>query len=95
MLSVEAHLELERLARVPWTQVRYAQRAQIVLLAADGLTNKETAQRLRTRSARVSKWRTRLAAEEARHGTWHARYSRWQQGHPVAESFPEGDCATA
>ena len=95
VLSAEGRRELDRLARAPRTQARYAQRAQIVLLAADGLTNKEIAQRLRTRSARVSKWRTRLAAEEARHGTWHARYSRWQQGHPVAESFPEGDCATA
>ena len=65
VLSAEGRRELERLARAPRTQARYAQRAQIVLLAADGLTNKEIAKRLRTRSARVSKWRTRFAAEGA------------------------------
>ena len=65
VLSAEGRRELERLARAPRTQARYAQRAQIVLLAAVGLTNKEIAQRLRTRSARVSKWRTRFAAEGA------------------------------
>ena len=65
VLSAEGRRELERLARAPRTQARYAQRAQMVLLAADGLTNKEIAKRLRTRSARVSKWRTRFAAEEA------------------------------
>jgi len=65
VLSAEGRGELERLARAPRTQARYAQRAQIVLLAADGLTNKEIAQRLGTRSARVSKWRTRFAAEGA------------------------------
>src|ERR1700741_1538516 len=65
VLSAEGRRELERLARAPRTQARYAQRAQIVLLAAEGLTNKEIATRLRTRAARVSKWRTRFAAEGA------------------------------
>src|SRR6201984_1402333 len=65
VLSAEGRRELERLARAPRTQARYAQRAQIVLLASEGLTNKEIAERLRTRSARVSKWRTRFAAEGA------------------------------
>jgi transposase len=65
VLSAEGRRELERLARAPRTQSRYAQRALIVLLAAEGLTNKEIAKRLRTRSARVSKWRTRFAAEGA------------------------------
>jgi DNA-binding NarL/FixJ family response regulator len=45
VLSAEGRRELERLARAPRTQSRYAQRALIVLLAAEGLTNKEIAKR--------------------------------------------------
>jgi transposase len=63
VLSSSGRAELERFGRGPRLQARYAQRAQVVLLAADGLTNKEIAARLGTRPARVSKWRTRFAAE--------------------------------
>lgn len=62
-LSTDGRSELKRFARSPRVQARYAQRAQIILLAADGLTNVQIAARLGTRAARVSKWRTRFAAE--------------------------------
>ena len=63
ILSSQSRSELKRFARSPRVEARYAQRAQIVLMAADGQTNEEIAARLGTRTARVSKWRTRFAAE--------------------------------
>ena len=43
-LSNEQEVELTRLARSKRTSVRLAQRAQIVLLAAQGLQNKDIAE---------------------------------------------------
>lgn len=62
-LTPTGRSELQRFARAPRQQSRYTQRARIVLLAAEGLSNLEIASRLGTRPARVSKWRTRFAAE--------------------------------
>ena len=45
-LTDEQQRELARLARSRRTSVRLAQRAQIVLLAAQGLRNKDVAQQL-------------------------------------------------
>ena len=45
-LTVEQERELKKLARSKRTSVRLAQRAQIVLLAAQGLQNKEIAAQL-------------------------------------------------
>src|SRR5271169_2928777 len=42
------------------TEHRLAERARIVLLAHEGHTNEEIAERLETRTARVSKWRQRF-----------------------------------
>jgi DNA-binding NarL/FixJ family response regulator len=42
-LTNEARAELEKLARSKCTSVRLVQRAQIVLLAAQGLQNKDIA----------------------------------------------------
>ena len=45
------------------TEHRLAERAKIVLLAADGVPTRQIAKRLKTRWARVSKWRGRFALE--------------------------------
>ena len=59
-LKTEERMQLDRLLRTHTTPKRMAERAQIVLWAADGLTNREIAGRLRTRAARVCKWRVRF-----------------------------------
>jgi transposase len=59
-LTMDERVELEGLVRTHTTPKRMAERAQIVLWGADGLTNAQIADRLRTRSARVCKWRTRF-----------------------------------
>jgi len=45
------------------TPKRMAERAHIILWAADGKSNKEIAEKLRTRTARVCKWRNSFAHE--------------------------------
>jgi len=62
-LKTEERLELDRLVRTHTTPKRMTERAQIVLWAAEGLSNTEIANRLRTREARVCKWRTRFICE--------------------------------
>jgi len=62
-LKSEERMELERLIRTHTTPKRMAERAQIVLWAAGGLTNAQIAHRLRTREARVCKWRVRFSEE--------------------------------
>ena len=44
VLSNEEHAELSKLVRSKLSSVRFAQRARIVLLAADGMQNKAIAQ---------------------------------------------------
>ena len=56
----------ERNTLVAWSRLstgpnRMVERARIILLAADGLPAREIARRLRTRLARVSKWRNRFS----------------------------------
>ena len=60
MLEPEQRAELERLVRSHTTSKRMAERAQIILWGAEGQTNVEIANKLRTRVARISKWRTRF-----------------------------------
>ena len=60
--------EQERQTLVQWTSAgttehRLVERAQIILLAAEGRSTRDIADQLRTRTARVSKWRTRFATE--------------------------------
>jgi len=61
VLSEEERGELTRLARSRRASVRLAQRAQIVLLAADGMRNKEIADQLGIGRVQVSRWRGRYA----------------------------------
>jgi transposase len=60
-LSVEERGELEGLSRRRRTAQGLAQRAQIVLLAAEGLENKAIAQRVGAVENTVGKWRRRFA----------------------------------
>jgi transposase len=75
LLSAAEKRMLERWRRAHKSEQRVAERARIILLAAQGRSNLEIAAQLGTRPARVSKWRTRFArqrlaglADEARPG---------------------------
>src|SRR6202158_4152740 len=59
VLTVEQENELTRLARSRRTSVRLAQRARIVLLAAQGLQNKDIAEQLSIGRVQVARWRER------------------------------------
>jgi transposase len=60
-LTSEEQAELTKLARSKLTSVRLAQRARIVLLAAQGLQNKDIAAQLEVGRVQVSRWRERYA----------------------------------
>ena len=59
VLTEEEHAELSKLVRSKRTSVRLAQRARIVLLAADGMQNKDIAEQLGVGRVQVSRWRER------------------------------------
>ena len=59
VLTDEQRGELSRLARSKRTSVRLAQRARIVLLAAQGLQNKDIAEQLGIGRVQVARWRER------------------------------------
>ena len=58
-LSEEQEAELTKLARSKRTSVRLSQRARIVLLAAQGLQNKDIAVQLGVGRVQVARWRER------------------------------------
>ena len=58
-LSEEQEAELTKLVRSKRTSVRLSQRARIVLLAAQGLQNKDIAEQLSIGRVQVSRWRER------------------------------------
>jgi len=60
-LSDDEREELTRLSRSKLTTVRLAQRARIVLLAADGVQNKDIAEQLGIGRVQVARWRERYA----------------------------------
>jgi transposase len=60
VLTVEDRETLERWSRRPKTPHSIAQRARIVLLAADGLTNVVIGERVGVNHTTVTKWRTRF-----------------------------------
>lgn len=61
VLTNEEHAELSKLARSKRTSARLVQRARIVLLAADGMQNKDIAEQLGVGRVQVSRWRERYA----------------------------------
>ena len=60
-LSLEEESVLRQWLRAGTTEQRMTERAQIVLLASQGQSTVQIAAWLRTRPARVSKWRQRFA----------------------------------
>jgi transposase len=62
VLTDEQREQLQRLSRGRRVPVRLAQRASIVLLAADGLENKQIGQRLGITRQTAGRWRDRYAA---------------------------------
>jgi len=61
ILTNEERAELTKLERSRLSSVRLVQRARIVLLAADGMQNKDIAQQLGVGRVQVSRWRDRYA----------------------------------
>jgi len=61
ILTDDERAELAKLVRSKLSSVRLAQRARIVLLAADGMQNKDIAQQLDVGRVQVSRWRERYA----------------------------------
>ena len=59
VLSEKQQADLTKLVRSKRTSVRLAQRARIVLLAAQGLQNKDIAERLDVGRVQVARWRKR------------------------------------
>ncbi len=62
-LSKEERGKLEKWARARSTPVRLRERAQIVLMAAGGMPNKEIAAALGTDANKVGRWRSRVSKE--------------------------------
>jgi FixJ family two-component response regulator len=62
LLPTEQERELARLARSKRTSVRLAQRARIVLVAAQGLQSKDIADQLGIERVHVARWRERYLA---------------------------------
>lgn len=63
VLSHDERKQLTGMLRRPKAQARYAERARIVLRAAEGIASKEIARQLGVGKAMVSKWRTRFERE--------------------------------
>ena len=61
-LSPEQRTALERMARQHSLPLRVVERARIVLLAGDGLENKQIAQRLHMTQEKAARWRKRFLA---------------------------------
>ena len=61
VLTDEERAELNGLVRSRLTSVRLSQRAQIVLLAAEGMQSKDIATRLGVGRVQVARWRARYA----------------------------------
>ncbi|MBW2076221.1 MAG: helix-turn-helix domain-containing protein [Deltaproteobacteria bacterium] len=60
LLSADEKVRLQAIARKYTSQYRDVMRAKIVLLAAEGISNKEIGQRLDLPRQIVSKWRKRF-----------------------------------
>ena len=63
VLSEEERRELSSISRSRRSEVRHAESAKMILLAADGLENREIAKRLGVSRVTVGSWRNRFADE--------------------------------
>ena len=62
-LTSEEEATLRQWSRQGTAEQRMVERARVILLSQEGLTVEKIAERLHTRSARVSKWRQRFARD--------------------------------
>jgi transposase len=62
-LSTEARSQLHTLVRRRTTPVRVAERCRIILLAADGLQDKQIAERMQVAPLMASRWRSRFLSQ--------------------------------
>lgn len=62
-ITDDERAELERRARAHTSPVRVARRARIILLAADGMPNRQVARLVGIKESYVSIWRRRFATE--------------------------------
>ncbi len=62
-LTSDERIALRKLVRSPSAEHRLVERARIVLLADEHYSNQQIAEALKTREARVSKWRGRFARD--------------------------------
>ncbi len=62
-LSMEVRSQLHTLVRRRTTPVRVAERCRIVLLAADGLQDKQIAERMQVTPLMASRWRSRFLSQ--------------------------------
>ena len=63
VLSKQEQRTLEKWASTRSTSVRMRERARIVLMAAEGMTNKAIAAQLGMDTNKVGRWRSRVATE--------------------------------
>jgi transposase len=61
-LTEEEESKLKEWSRKGTAELRLVERARVILLSSQGKTTRQIADQLRTRTARVSKWRQRFAA---------------------------------
>jgi transposase len=76
--------QLTDLIKAPRTQRRYADRARIVLKAAEGMSNRQIAETMSVRPATVSKWRVRFESERLE-----ALNDDYRPGRPPGPEEPE------
>jgi hypothetical protein len=79
VLTEAEHAELAKLVRSKLTSVRLAQRARIVLLAAEGMQNKAIAQQLGVGRVQVARWRERSGNAEGQGAAPDRRQLRYPQ----------------
>ena len=84
-LTAEEEATLTASTRKATMERRLVERAQIILLLHQGFTTVQIAERLHTRTARVSKWRQRFAQDRLRGLTDAPR-----SGKPVQVASAEG-----
>ena len=70
-LTDEQAVELRTLTRYRCTSVRLSQRAQTVLLAAQGLQNKDIGEQLRVGRVQVARWRALAQTPAGVRAAWH------------------------
>jgi Winged helix-turn helix len=90
ILTMEEERALRKMARKYTLPYFLVQRAQMILLAAEGLQNKEIAARLGTRREAVSQWRKRFFYERLEGLEDHRRPGRPRAFPPTRDCSGQG-----